>query len=951
MDRDPASPDSPHDGNGDSAANDGHDLQQLLAIARNPPPGTSVYSPEAMVSNAVNPRSCVTCRRRKVRCDKHMPCSNCRRAKIPCIFPAPGRAPRRPRPRDPNAPPKPGSTERELELMKRLHKLEGIVEELSGQIEVEAGRHSAAASPEAMAGNEGDGSPRPSGSNYSSSPGPTGAPRLPAGPNPTHRNTGKPPDVSKQFGRLVLNEKGVSRYVSSGFWSKINDELDQLRRETQKLTDDESDESDFEATPDSAILQDNGLPSNHHAFILGYRSADVDLRPLHPLPSQIPFMWQTYQENVDPLVKILHVPTTEKLVREARNDLDSLTAPTEALLFSIYYAAITSMGDEEVKKNFGSEKSFLLSQYRFALEQGLAKANFITSADLTTIQAFLLFLMLVRRHDDTRFSWTLTGLIMRMGQSIGLHRDGTNFANLTPFEIEMRRRVFWQMCMLDLRSAEDQGSDLNVIDRTFDTQLPLNINDVDISPESTEMPEPRVGPTDMTFALIRYEICSLARRLHAASSAMANVCPSEEARSMEEREAMLAETYNRVEHTYLKDANTGENPIYWVAANIARVIMAKMTLVIYQPLLFPGPSQDVLGPITRERLFRAAIEIFEYNHLLNTDARSKPWRWLFRTYTKWQAVAYVLSEVARRPWSATVERGWTALNSEFSSATPKPADLQKMADNSVWIPFKKLYARAKKHREAEIARLRANPEAALQLDYDERTKSVPSATFGNLPGAIKSAIAHDRWRKLVHAPPLRPETMLPKMTIRPDPSPDQAPESTIAPTPSAVPQSTANDHLMDFVGEAMSNPHVVPHDFIPAMWNISDNLHNPGHLDMYGLNVPGGMLDIGGNTMTPGAVPPLASALRSKPSPGASGYSAHSEASPGGTPGDDNPPPWLWSPGPVSTVEATDYSTMQSDDYDMNMDEGFNWQGFQEDLSKFEMATGGGRGGAWGSGF
>ncbi len=82
---------------------------------------------------------------------------------------------------------------------------------------------------------------------------------------------------------------------------------------------------------------------------MGYRSADVDLRPLHPLPSQIPFMWQTFQENIDTIVKVLHVPTMNVLIREAQNNLDSLTPSTEALLFSIYYAAITSMSDEEVR--------------------------------------------------------------------------------------------------------------------------------------------------------------------------------------------------------------------------------------------------------------------------------------------------------------------------------------------------------------------------------------------------------------------------------------------------------------------------------------------------------------------------------------------------------------------------------------------------------------------------
>lgn len=90
---------------------------------------------------------------------------------------------------------------------------------------------------------------------------------------------------------------------------------------------------------------------DHHAFILGYRSADIDLRPLHPLPSQIPYMWQVYKENVDPIAKVLHVPTVEKLVNQTRKDLDNLTPANEALMFAIYFAAITSMDENDVRLN------------------------------------------------------------------------------------------------------------------------------------------------------------------------------------------------------------------------------------------------------------------------------------------------------------------------------------------------------------------------------------------------------------------------------------------------------------------------------------------------------------------------------------------------------------------------------------------------------------------------
>ena len=65
-----------------------------------------------------NPRSCVICRRRKVKCDKRSPCSNCAKAHLTCSFPSPGRAPRR------------SKKVPEGDLIARLNKLEGVVKVL-----------------------------------------------------------------------------------------------------------------------------------------------------------------------------------------------------------------------------------------------------------------------------------------------------------------------------------------------------------------------------------------------------------------------------------------------------------------------------------------------------------------------------------------------------------------------------------------------------------------------------------------------------------------------------------------------------------------------------------------------------------------------------------------------------------------------------------------------------
>lgn len=164
-------------------------------------------------------RSCAVCRTRKVRCDKLSPCSNCRRANITCVFPSTDRQPKWARRLErvtnnaatsakisPDADPGVG------QVMERLRNLESLVQELSGQLE------QANAATSSNAG----------GSSSANSPG-----------SFTHgRDTDHQVDTSsattatvaqKQFGRMVLQDASRSRYVSSGFWSRVYDEVCRLR--------------------------------------------------------------------------------------------------------------------------------------------------------------------------------------------------------------------------------------------------------------------------------------------------------------------------------------------------------------------------------------------------------------------------------------------------------------------------------------------------------------------------------------------------------------------------------------------------------------------------------------------------------------------------------------------------------------------------------------------------
>jgi hypothetical protein len=207
-----------------------------------------------------------------------------------------------------------------------------------------------------------------------------------------------------------------------------------------------------------------------------------------------------FKENIDPLVKVLHVPSTEQSILSSATHLDRLPRGHEALMFAIYYGAITSLWPDECKSKFGEEKTELLARYRFGIEQALARADFLQSDELVVLQAFILFLMSLRRNDDARVIWTLTGLVVRMAQTLGLHRDGSHYSNLTPFQMEIRRRIWWQAVILDSRASEDHGCDPSIIDTINDTQFPRNLNDSDLYPEMTELPESRPGCTDMTVS-------------------------------------------------------------------------------------------------------------------------------------------------------------------------------------------------------------------------------------------------------------------------------------------------------------------------------------------------------------------------------------------------------------------------------------------------------------------
>lgn len=460
---------------------------------------------ESTGSPKLNPRSCVTCRRRKVRCDKREPCSNCVKAHIDCVFPPPGRAPRKPRrPHD-------------AELLKRLRRLESVVDSLGTQVDEDGNVHSTE-----------DASPK-------------GKRSVSEALDLSTQGASRRTSLEHGLGRLLIKE-GRSRYVSNEFWSSLGDEIAEIRQVLDSPSSEE--DNDLESPGTAAEAPDRY--GAHQGWIFGYSSTMYDMSRLHPSPSQIFIIWEIFKENVDPVLKIVHAPTVKNVIMKAAVSAASLSRASESLFYSICFSAVVSMTDDQCKQLLGDEKDRLMRKYRFATEQGLARAQFMNSSNLVVLQAFVMFLTCVKFVDTSRSIWALSGLAMQQAQAQGLHRDGTNF-DLLPFETEMRRRLWWHISLQDARASEDHGADPTFHDHFFDTRLPLNVNDEDIWPEMTEPPREQQGASDMTFTLVRLELAHIQRKIRV--SACTETTGDQDA-LVKEREKMIDMTHQHMQEKY-----------------------------------------------------------------------------------------------------------------------------------------------------------------------------------------------------------------------------------------------------------------------------------------------------------------------------------------------------------------------------------------------------------------
>jgi hypothetical protein len=108
---------------------------------------------------------------------------------------------------------------------------------------------------------------------------------------------------------------------------------------------------------------------------------------------------------------------------------------------------------------------------------------------------------------------------------------------------------WWQIYLLDIRAAEDQGCEVTIAEDSFDTQLPLNINDADLDATATELPPPLIGLTEMTVTVLRLDVVETGRKIRIVDS---GTLSSGQILSLQEKLEAIKSCERKIHHKYLQ---------------------------------------------------------------------------------------------------------------------------------------------------------------------------------------------------------------------------------------------------------------------------------------------------------------------------------------------------------------------------------------------------------------
>ncbi|KAI2475699.1 fungal specific transcription factor domain containing protein [Pyrenophora tritici-repentis] len=402
--------------------------------------------------------SCLECRRRKLKCDKANPCTHCTKTNRKCVFIASGM--------DADAQAKLAEVKERMGMLEKSLE-EDVVLKRKPSIRTtsECSRLSVLPGQEQQSDQEDEEDTRdlrPTNLVTEDS----------AYCEPEEDFNDDMVDLGFRIGKLRITDR-VGGLVRPRFSDELAQSLNELP---------------LQASPSRSFIDEDPInwlaptsdyiaPSSN--FILA-SGVDRALLESHlPARAVVDRLIANYWIRVHPIARTVHRPSFERQYQNFWIRMNMGMKPRssfQAVLFAALLSSMVSMSADTVRNEYGAEKRTLVDNFREGAEAALVKANFLRTAKLETLQAFVMYLIPLCRNEVSRAHSALVGSLIRLAECMGLHRDPTAYST-SSIETQVRRVLWFQICFLDIRTCDAVGPRPHIRLDDYDTRFPLNIDD------------------------------------------------------------------------------------------------------------------------------------------------------------------------------------------------------------------------------------------------------------------------------------------------------------------------------------------------------------------------------------------------------------------------------------------------------------------------------------------
>lgn len=118
-----------------------------------------------------------------------------------------------------------------------------------------------------------------------------------------------------------------------------------------------------------------------------------DFAALLPPAEVLSVLWEAYIERVDPLTKVLHLPSFRTCLTDAFECPQKVPRSLRAAILAFLLIVVAALEEDECQSLLGEPKSIIFTRYRLATRRALIRAGLLDTSNPETLQAYAIFVV------------------------------------------------------------------------------------------------------------------------------------------------------------------------------------------------------------------------------------------------------------------------------------------------------------------------------------------------------------------------------------------------------------------------------------------------------------------------------------------------------------------------------------------------------------------------------